>query len=67
MAEKKSLRLAKATAMEQSRKTPGVLFRVMDKSGKSAVCTASDFVYRERVLAGWHTVIAFRNGEEAKS
>ena len=33
---------------------------------ENAVICSHPKVYRERVLDGWHTVAAFRNGEEVK-
>ena len=44
-----------------------ILIRVMDKPHQHAVICSHPKVYRERVLDGWHTVAAFRNGEEVKS
>ena len=64
MAKKKSIEIAKTEAQEASRKSPGILYRVMDKKGKSAICTASEWVYRERILSGWETVARFLNGQE---
>ena len=43
-----------------------ILIRVMDKPHQHAVICSHPKVYRERVLDGWHTVAAFRNGEEVK-
>lgn len=36
------------------------------KPHQHAVICSHPMVYRERVLDGWHTVAAFRNGEEVK-
>lgn len=65
MANKKSVEIAKASAQEASRKSPGTLYRVMDKKGKGAIFTASEWVYKERILSGWVTVAKFLNGQEA--
>lgn len=43
---KKSLELAFVEAQEHSKKFPDILVRVMDKKGKRAVVTASDWIYR---------------------
>lgn len=64
MAVKKSIVQARAEALELSRKFPNNVYRVMDKKGKLAVCTGSDWVYRERVLSGWYTVAAYEAGVE---
>ena len=47
-----------------SKEHPTILYRVMDKKGQMAVCTGSDWVYRERVRDGWYTVAAYQNGSE---
>ena len=64
MKVKKSLEMAKAEALKLSEEHPTILYRVMDKKGQMAVCTGSDWVYRERVRDGWFTVAAYQNGSE---
>jgi hypothetical protein len=63
---KKSVIEARQRALENSEVAPGILIRVMDKPHQHAVICSHPKVYRERVLDGWHTVAAFRNGEEVK-
>ena len=63
MVEKKSLVLAMEEAQQLSIKHPGVMYWVMDKPRKRAVVTGSDWIYRERVLEGWHTYVKFLNGK----
>lgn len=63
---KKSVIEARQRALENSEVAPGILIRVMDKPHQQAVICSHPKVYRERVLDGWHTVAAFRNGEEVK-
>ena len=64
---KKSLELAFVEAQEHSKKFPDILVRVMDKKGKRAVVTASDWIYRERVLEGYYTEPEYRNGESVRA
>ncbi len=61
---KKSLQIAIDAARQHSLNFPKVKVRVMDMPKKPAVFTASEWVYKERVLSGYHTVITFVNGEE---
>lgn len=61
---KKSLEEAKIQAYRHSMLHPGTTVRVMDKPRKHAIVCASEWVYRERVLDGWHTVLTYRNGKE---
>lgn len=63
---KKSVIEARQRALENSEVAPGILIQVMDKPHQHAVVCSHPKVYRERVLDGWHTVAAFRNGEEVK-
>lgn len=62
MVEKKSLVLAMEEAQQMSIKHPGVLYYVMDKPRKRAVVSGSEWIYRERVLEGWHCYCKFRDG-----
>ena len=64
MKTKKSLEAAKAEALKLSQNFPTILYRVMDKKGKSAVACGSEWGYRERILDGYHTVTAYKGGEE---
>lgn len=64
---KKSLELAFVEAQEHSKKFPDILVRVMDKKGKRAVVTTSDWIYRERVLEGYYTEAEYRNGERVRA
>lgn len=61
---KKSIIEAMEQARQHSAVYPDMIVRVMDKPRKHAVVTASEWIYRERVLAGWHTVATFKNGKE---
>ncbi len=63
MVEKKSLARAMEEAQQLSIKHPGVMYWVMDKPRKRAIVTGSDWIYRERVLEGWHTYVKFLNGK----
>lgn len=62
MVEKKSLVLAMEEAQQLSIKHPGITYKVMDKPRKRAVVTGSDWIYRERVLEGWHCYCEFKDG-----
>lgn len=64
--EKKSLQAARTEAVETSKAHPGLTVRVMDKPRKTAVVTVSDWVYRERILDGWHTVEIYIDGKPQK-
>ena len=64
MKVKKSLEMARAEALKLSQEHPTILYRVMDKKGQMAVCTGSEWIYRERVREGWHTAAAYKGGEE---
>lgn len=61
---KKSLQIAIEEARKHSLEFPNITVRVMDKPRKSAVVTASEWTYRERILDGWHTVVIFAGGQE---
>lgn len=61
--EKKSLEEAKHIAQKVSREYPEMIIIVMDKKGKKATYTASERIYRERILDGWHVVIKYKNGK----
>lgn len=50
--EKKSLEEAKHIAQKVSREYPEMIIVVMDKKGKKATYTASEWIYRERILDG---------------
>lgn len=63
MAEKKSLALAMEEARQLSIEHPGVLYRVMDKPRERAIVTGSDWIYRERILEGWHCLFQVRDGK----
>lgn len=59
---KKSLSEAIDKAREISIKFPGIEIVVFDKKGKKANCSASVWVFRERILDGWHIVCRFTGG-----
>lgn len=59
---KKSISVKMDEAKALSKQHPKIAFRVMDKAGEKAVVCASDWVYRERILAGWHVVVSYMNG-----
>ena len=60
---KKSLTEAENRARQHSVEHPSITVRVMDKYRKHAVVCASEWVYNERILDGWHTVVTYRNGK----
>lgn len=64
MSVKKSLEEAKGQAQQHSKEHPGITVRVMDKLHKRSVVCASEWVYKERVFDGWHTVVSYRAGKE---
>ena len=64
---KKSLVEAHMRAKSLSFSNFGITVRVMDKRGCKAVITSSEWVYKERILEGWHTVTAYKNGEEIRA
>ena len=59
---KTTLKRAKETAAEFSAAAPDLTVRVMDKCDKQSVVTASEAVYRERVLDGYVTVAIYKGG-----
>lgn len=61
---KKSIEEAKARAKRISLDYPAITVHVMDKSRQRAVVVGVDFVVRERILEGWHTVTTYKNGKE---
>ena len=61
--EKKSLEEAKHIAHKVSKEYPEMIIVVMDKKGKKATYTASEWIYRERILDGWHVVTKYKNGK----
>lgn len=61
--EKKSLEEAKHIAQKVSREYPEMIIVVMDKKGKKATYTASEWIYGERILDGWHVVTKYKNGK----
>lgn len=61
--EKKSLEEAKHIAQKVSREYPEIVIIVMDKKGQKATYTASEWIYRERILDGWHVVTKYKNGK----
>lgn len=61
--EKKSLEEDKHIAQKVSREYPEMIIVVMDKKGKKATYTASEWIYRERILDGWHVVTKYKNGK----
>lgn len=62
--EKKSLEEAKRIACKVSKEYPETVMIVMDKKGKKATYTASEWIYKERILEGWHVVVKYQNGKE---
>lgn len=64
MREKKSIADAKAQAQEISARNPDVNVWVMDMPKRKAVVVYLEWVYRERVLDGWHTVAKYKAGKE---
>lgn len=63
---KKSLELAIERARQHSLLFPGLAVNVLDKKRKHAIVNTSDWVYRERILSGWHCVVTFVDGVEVK-
>lgn len=60
---KQSVKNAIQEAIQVSRLHPNVKYRIMDKMGQRAVVTGSDWVYRERIIEGWHVVGTYLNGQ----
>lgn len=63
MIESKSLLSAMERAQMDSLRHPEILYRVMYKKRCRAVYTASDWIYRERILDGWTTYCTFKAGK----
>ena len=63
---KKSLDEAVIEAKRISFVYPKIVVRVMDKKYSKAVVCISSWVYKERILDGWHVVTTFKNGKEIK-
>lgn len=61
---KKSLELAMEAARQFSLDHPKEIVKVMDKYRSRAVICVFSWVYRERVLCGYHRVATFINGKE---
>lgn len=61
---KKSLQEAMKRAKDHSLSFPGLTVWVMDKKGKRAFITVSDWIYDMERRSGWLVVAAFKNGEE---
>ena len=61
---KKSLQEARKAAQAMSEEHPEITYHVMDKKGCRACVHGSQWVYEEKVLAGWYTVARFRNCAE---
>lgn len=59
---KKSLEIALVEAQKASKEYPNVELRVMDKKDCKAIYTGSSWIYRERVLEGYHTVATYKGG-----
>lgn len=41
---------------------PHITYYVMDKRNKTAACHGSEWVVKEKILDGWHTVAKYING-----
>lgn len=61
---KKSLQEAKNRALQASKEYPEEILKVLDKKGCKATYTASNWIYRERILEGYHTVVTYKGGAE---
>ena len=61
---KKSVEEAKVQAQKLSAGHTHNIVLVLDKPRKHAVVCASEWVYRERILDGWHVVTTYRAGKE---
>lgn len=59
---KKSLEEAKRIAQKVSKEYPDIVIDVMDKKGRKATYTASEWIRSERILDGYYTVAKYRNG-----
>ena len=66
MYQKKSLLSATAEAVASSMGHSGVIYYVMDKRKQQAACHASQWVVKEKILAGWHVVAKYMNGVKIK-
>lgn len=63
-APKKSVEAVKQRAKQMSIDCPDILYYVMDKKRKHAVCHSVEWAVKEKVLNGWHIVCLYRNGIE---
>ena len=61
---KKSLAEAIERAKVMSAEHPNQYVWVMDYPRAHAAVHASEWAYREKILAGWHVVKKFLNGQE---
>lgn len=61
---KKSIEEAMIRAKQHSAQYPDRTVRVLDKLHKHAVVCASEWVYNERILDGWYTVVSYKAGRE---
>ena len=59
---KDSIVKAEQEALRLSLANPNITYYVMDKKRKQAVCSASEWVVRERILDGWYGVCRYKNG-----
>ncbi|MBQ9603844.1 MAG: hypothetical protein IJR45_00365 [Firmicutes bacterium] len=59
---KKSLLQATAQATALSTLHPEIIYYVLDKRHKSAAVHTSEWVVKEKILEGWHTVAKYMNG-----
>lgn len=64
---KKSLSEAIEGAKRDSVTHADTIITVLDKKGKAAVTSTSEWVCRERILAGYHTVARYLNGKEYRN
>lgn len=64
---KVSVKKAIEEAKKLSEVYPTVKYAVMDKKGKRAVVTGSDWIYKERILEGYVTVAKFLGGKEVEA
>lgn len=60
---KKSLREAIERGQKMSAENPELTIWVMDKKRKHSAVHTSEWCHKEKILAGWHDVIIFKNGE----
>ena len=63
---KKSLQKAIEQAIQMSVEHPNMKYWVMDKPKQQSFITASEWVYNEHILHGWHTHSIYKAGKRVE-